>query len=168
MRFHRSQERSGRRAGSGYFSGVSRTPYRRRRIAAALIVTLQLLLVVRAYEADHAVFGFQMFPESSDWQADIVRVTADGARVDARLPWPGGYRWGDLVRGRGLTDPFVRHHADTGLDSQLHFFEEALDWVAANTPLDTETQYLEATVTVWPNGGGPEVLVFSSDRRVAP
>ena len=133
-----------------------------------MIVTFQLLLVVRAYGADHAVFGFQMFPESSDWQAEIVRVTSDGEQIDVRHSWPGGYRWSDLVRGRGLTDPFVRHHADTGLDSQLHFFEEALDWAAANTPLDAETHHLEATVMVWPNGGEPRTLVFRTHDRPPP
>ena len=54
-----------------------------------------------------------MFPESSTWRADIVRVEADGDRVPITEPW-AGYRWGDLVVGRGLDRPGVRHHADAG------------------------------------------------------
>lgn len=109
------------------------------------LVALQVGLVVRAYDAPHREFGYQMFPEASRWRADIVRVTADGRRVSIREPW-FGYEWSDLVRGRGLTTPWVEHHADSGLDRQLQFLAEALDWVAANTPADRETLYLEAIV----------------------
>ncbi len=143
------------------------TPSRRRaarRAAAIAIVVAQLFFVVRAYSADHAVLGFQMFPESSEWQATIERQLVDGERIDVRREWPGGYRWADLVTGYGLGQPFLRHHADTGLDSTLDFFSAALDWVAANTPLDTEAVRLVATVTVWPNGGDPETVVFEAER----
>ncbi|MFW2332684.1 hypothetical protein [Ilumatobacter sp.] len=109
------------------------------------LVALQIGLVVRAYAAPHREFGYQMFPEASRWRADIVRVTDDGRRVSIREPW-FGYEWSDLVRGRGLTTPWVEHHADSGLDRQLQFLAEALDWVAANTPADRETLYLEAIV----------------------
>jgi len=135
-----------------------------RRIGAAAIVVAQLLLVVGAYSTEHAVFGFQMFPESSDWQATIERELADGERADIRQEWPGNYAWSDLVTGFGLGGPFTRHHADTGLDSTLDFFGAALDWVAANTPLDTEAVRLVATVTVWPNGRAPETIVFEVER----
>lgn len=135
-----------------------------RRILAATIISAQLLLVVRAYSADHAFFGFQMFPESSEWQATIERQLPDGTLVDVRRPWPGGYAWGDLVQGRGLGDPFSRHHADTGLDSTLDFFGSALEWVAVNTPADFETTALIATVTVWHNGRTPESIRFEVQR----
>jgi hypothetical protein len=134
------------------------------RAVAATLLVVQLGLVVRAYSADHAFFGFQMFPESSEWRADIVRVTDDGTSIDIREPWPGGYRWGDLVAGRGLGDPFSRHHADTGLRSTLHFFEEALRWVAANTPGDGVTDRLVATVETWHNGRDPHVVVIEVRR----
>lgn len=116
-----------------------------RRVVVVGFVALQLGLVVRAYQAPHKEFGYQMFPEASRWRADIVRVTDDGRRVSVREPWHG-YEWTSLVRGRGLTTPWIEHHADSGLDRQLRFLEEALDWVAANTPDDDETLYLEATV----------------------
>ena len=116
-----------------------------RRVVVVGFVALQLGLVVRAYGAPHKEFGYQMFPEASRWRADIVRVTADGRRVSIREPWDG-YEWSTLVRGRGLTTPWIEHHADSGLDRQLRFLEEALDWVATNTPDDDETRYLEATV----------------------
>jgi hypothetical protein len=137
---------------------------RLRRGAAVAIIVVQLLLVVRAYSADHAFFGFQMFPESSEWMATIEREIADGTRIDVREPWPGGYRWGDLVAGRGLDHPFSRRHADTGLDSTLHFFSEALDWVALHTPGDTETIRLVATVTTWHNGREPTIRTIAAER----
>jgi hypothetical protein len=120
-----------------------------RRAAVAVVAAAQIFLVVRAYGADHAVFGFQMFPESSTWSADIVRVTTDGREADVRDPWPGGYRWSDLVAGRGLGHPFEVQHADAGVRSTLSF----------------ETRYLEARVTYWENGRGPHSVVLTSLER---
>ena len=40
------------------------------------------------------------------------------------------------------------------------------DYVAANTPRDRETAYLEAIVTYWRNGRDPETVVFRSEPRV--
>jgi hypothetical protein len=138
-----------------------------RRTVVVTVVVLQIALVVRAYWAPHKEFGYQMFPEASAWQADIVRVTDDGRRVSVEQPWYG-YRWNQLVDDRGLTWPWVRHHADAGLDNQLAFLAEALDWVAANTPRDTETRYLEAVVTTWFNMRGPETTTMRSPDRVPP
>lgn len=143
---------------------ISSRRHAARRAVAIAIVAIQLFLVVRAYSADHAFFGFQMFPESSEWRAVIERELADGTRIDVRQPWPGTYRWGDLVAGRGLDVPFRRHHADAGLSSTLHFFSEALEWVAANTPEDEQTVRLVASVTVWHNGDPPRVIRFRADR----
>jgi hypothetical protein len=128
------------------------------------VVALQVGLAARGYSADHKPFAFQMFPESSTWRADVVRVTADGRRIPIEQPW-AGYRWEELVQGRGLTYPAVRHHADAGLDNQLAFLASALDWVADNTPRDHDTRYLEATVTAWHNDDPPRVRVLRSDDR---
>jgi hypothetical protein len=137
-----------------------------RRVVVAIVVLAQLTFVVRAYFSDHREFGYQMFPESSTWQAEIVRVTSDGRRVPISDPWHG-YRWSDMVRSRGLARPDVRHHADAGLDNQLAFLDAALDYVAGHTPLDTETLYLEAVVTAWHNTDEPAVVVLrSADRTV--
>jgi hypothetical protein len=130
------------------------------------VVVLQLGLVARGYWSDHKQFAFQMFPESSTWRADVVRVTVDGRRVPIERPW-AGYRWDELVRGRGLSQPSIRHHADAGLANQLAFFAAALDWVAGNTPRDDETRYLEATVTSWHNADAPRVEVVRSRVREA-
>ena len=135
-----------------------------RRIVFVGLIVLQLAMVARAYSAPHKEFGFQMFPESSQWQADIVRVTADGERVAVTEPW-AGYEWSELVRGRGLTAPWRRQHADAGVDNQLAFLTEALDWVALHTPGDRETRYLEADVTVWHNLGEPTSVVLRSRER---
>jgi hypothetical protein len=133
-------------------------------VVVVAVVAAQVGLVARGYRADHKEFAFQMFPESSTWRATVVRVTADGRRVPIERPW-SGYRWDELVRGRGLGNPSVRHHADAGLDNQLAFLDAALDWVAANTPRDRETRYLEARVTSWHNAGPPRSGVLRSRVR---
>jgi hypothetical protein len=140
---------------------------RLRRIVFVGVIVLQLAFIVRAYSAPHKEFGFQMFPEASSWQAEIVRVTADGERVPIDQPW-FGYEWNDLVPERGLSSPWRRHHADAGLDNQLAFLKEALAWVANNTPRDPETRYLEATVTTWFNMREPTTTVFRSPDRALP
>lgn len=137
-----------------------------RRAVVVAVVVAQLAFVVRGYFAPHKEFAYQMFPESSTWQADIVRVTGDGRRITVEEPW-FGYSWPRLVTSRGLARPWVRHHADAGLDNQLAFLEAALDYVAGNTPLDTETLYLEATVTAWHNTDPPTTIVMRSDDRDA-
>lgn len=135
-----------------------------RRVVFVGVIVLQLVLVLRAYWAPHKEFGFQMFPEASSWQAEIVRVTADGKRVPIEQPW-FGYEWNDLAFERGLASPWVRHHASAGLDNQLAFLDEALDWFAANTPRDTETRYYEAAVTTWFNMRGPSITTLRSQDR---
>jgi hypothetical protein len=134
-------------------------------IVVAVIVT-QAFFVVRAYWAPHKEFGFQMFPESSTWQADVVRITTDGRRVPVAEPWDG-YQWAVLVPNRGLAFPDVRKHADAGLDNQLAFLDAALDYVATHTPDDRQTRYLEATVTAWYDDDPPHTVVLrSADREV--
>jgi hypothetical protein len=135
-----------------------------RRVVVVAVVVVQLALVARGYWADHKEFAFQMFPESSSWRADVVRVTADGRRLPVEAGW-SGYRWDELVQDRGLRYPAVRHHADAGLDNQLAFLDAALDWVAANTPRDRETRYLEAEVTAWHNDDPVRTEVMRSGVR---
>jgi hypothetical protein len=131
------------------------------------LIVVQLALIVRAYWAPHHEFGYQMFPEASEWQAQIVRVTADGSSIPIEQPW-AGYEWNQLVQGRGLSSPWHRHHADAGLDNQLAFLDEALDWVADHTPADVETVRLEATVTTWFNLRAPTTAVLRSHDRELP
>ena len=135
-----------------------------RRAVVITVVASQLFFVARGYWADHKEFAFQMFPESSTWRADVVRVTADGRRVPVEVPW-AGYRWAELVPNEGLSYPAVRRHATAGLDNQLAFLDSALDWVAENTPRDHETRYLEAKVTAWHNDDPPQVSVLRSETR---
>ena len=141
-----------------------KVPIVARRVLVIAVVVLQIGFIARGYSSDHKEFAFQMFPESSTWRADVVRVTADGRRVPVEVPW-SGYRWEDLVPKLGLRYPSVRHHATAGLDNQLAFLDSALDWVAANTPRDRETRYLEARVTAWHNDDPPRLEVFRSDTR---
>jgi hypothetical protein len=142
----------------------SRLPVVGRRVAVVAVVVVQLALVARGYWADHKEFAFQMFPESSTWRADVVRVTADGRRVPVEAGW-AGYRWDELVQDRGLRYPALRHHADAGLDNQIAFLDAALDWVADNTPRDRETRYLEAEVTAWHNDDPASAEVLRSHVR---
>ncbi len=138
-----------------------------RRIVVIVVVALQFGFVVRAYWAPHREFGYQMFAEASEWQADIVRVTARGERIPITEPW-SGYDWPELVGGRGLSTPWRRHHADSGIDRQLAFLGEALDWVAEHTPDDTDTRYLEAEVTTWHNMDPPTTRTMRSSLRAVP
>ena len=133
-------------------------------VAFVTVVVVQLAFVVAGYSSDHKTFAFQMFPEASTWQADVVRVTDDGRRVPVSEPW-AGYRWDELVPDSALTYPEVRHHADAGLDNQLAFLRSALNYVADHTPRDHETRYLEARVTAWHNDDPPRVEVFRSHAR---
>ena len=135
-----------------------------RRIVVAVVVVAQMTFVVRAYHSPHKEFGFQMFPESSTWQAEIVRVTDDGRRIPVSEPWDG-YTWSQLVRVRGLSSPSRRRHADAGLSNQVAFLDAALDYVAAHTPRDTETRYLQAEVTTRHNNHEPKTLVLRSIDR---
>jgi hypothetical protein len=135
-----------------------------RRVIVLTVVALQVGLAIRGYSSDHKAFAFQMFPESSEWSADVVRVTRDGRRVPVEQPW-AGYRWDAMVGDVGLQDPEVRKHADAGLRNQLAFLRSSLNWVAENTPRDHETRYLEARVTAWHNADPPRVEVFRSRIR---
>lgn len=135
-----------------------------RRVVVVGVVLLQLGLVARGYWSDHREFAFQMFPESSEWRADVFRVTAQGRRIPVEVGW-SGYDWDRLVRDRGLSYPSLRHHADAGLSNQLAFLQAALDWVAANTPRDHSTRYLEAKVTAWHNADPPRVEIMRSRGR---
>jgi len=135
-----------------------------RRVVFLGVIALQLLLVARGYRSDHKEFAFQMFPEASTWQAEVVRVLPNGDRVPVEQPWDG-YSWDRLVRDRGLQDLTVRHHADAGVDSQLAFLREALDYVATHTPSDTRTRYYEARVTFWHNDDAPRTVVYRSGAR---
>ncbi len=135
---------------------------RGRRIVFVGVLVAQVFFVVRAYWAPHNELGFQMFPEASQWQAEVVRVTVDGRRV------PIDDAWSALVTERGLGHPGHRQHANNGLASQVAFLEDALAWVAANTPDDRETRYYEATVTEWHNADPPVTTVLRSPERDLP
>jgi hypothetical protein len=134
------------------------------RVVFCAVIAAQLAFIVRAYFASHAFFGFQMFPESSRWRAEIVRVTRDGRRLSIKQPW-SGYRWAAMVPTRGLGNPTPLHHADHGIRTTLAFLDDALDYVATHTPLDRDTLYLEARVTYFHNRSGPYTLVLRSRDR---
>lgn len=125
---------------------------RGRRLVVAAVLVAQGALLVRGTTADHAEFAWHMFPEASEWRADITR---DGVRVTDT-------EWNGHVQGRGLGSPSVRHHADAGVDSQLAFLRAALDWFADH---DGEDGVVEAVVTYWFNGYEPSMVTYRSAGR---
>lgn len=128
------------------------------------VVALQAVLVVRGGFDVHKVFGFRPFNESDTWQADIVRVTADGDRLPVDDgTW--GYEWNALVGDPTLRSPWQRRHASGGADSVMDLLDRALAWVADHTPADTETVRLEATVSVSRSARPPEIHVFVTAER---
>ena len=128
------------------------------------VLTLQAALAVNGYRDPHKFFAFQPFNESSTWSADIVRVTWDGERKPVADEW-AGYRWSSLVGMPALTGYSRTRHASYGVDATIAFLDDALDWVATNTPADHETRYLEAIVTYHRNTRGPQVTVLRSVER---
>lgn len=142
-------------------------PRWRVRLAAvcfAVAVSAQVGLALNGYRDPHKFFAFQPFNESSTWRADIVRVTWDGRRVPVEDDW-AGYEWDALVDMSALQRPEQLRHAYMGVDATVDFLDDALDWVAANTPADRATRYLEATVTYFRNTRGPEHVVLRSEDR---
>lgn len=133
-------------------------------LAGTLLVHGSLL--VRGASDPHKLFGFRPFNESDTWQADIVRVHADGIRV-ALDDGTWQYDWDELVGA-----PKVQHldrlrHAAAGARASVDFLQRALDWAVAHIPEDPDTVALEATVTVFHNTRGPQVVVLRSvDRQV--
>lgn len=135
------------------------------RITFVTVVVLQLYFIHRGYSDPHKHFAFQPFNESDQWSAKIVRVTKSGKRINVRKKW-FGYRWGRLVQARGLSQPWFWKRANSGSRSILVFLQEALDWVADNTPRDTETLYYEAKVKYKANRRGPYIARLKSHTRV--
>lgn len=131
----------------------------------AVAVAAQAGFAVNGYRDPHKLFAFQPFNESSTWRADIVRVTWEGKRVPVEEDW-AGYEWDSLVGMSALQGPDQLRHAYMGVGATVDFLDEALDWVAANTPADQETRYLEATVTYYRNTRGPEQVVLRSEERL--
>jgi hypothetical protein len=134
------------------------------RVVFISVIVVQVGLLVNGYREPHKYFAFQPFNESSTWQADIHRVTWDGERIPVDESWEG-YDWNSLVDMGALQNPGQLRHAYMGVGATLDFLDHALDWVAAHTPNDTETRYLEATVTYYENTRGPHEVVLRSDER---
>ena len=109
-----------------------------------------------------------MFPESSTWQADVVRVTADGRRMPVTEPWDG-YRWAALVPSRGLAVPGRppprrrRARQPARLPRRRPRLRRR-----PTRPDDRETRYLEATVTAWHDDDPPHTVVLRSADRDVP
>ncbi len=144
-------------------------PRWRRRLLTGFIVavlSIQIGFAINGYRDPHKFFAFQPFNESSTWKADIVRITWNGERVPISEGW-AGYDWDELVGMAALQGPGRLRHAYMGVGATLDFLDDALDWVATNTPGDHDTRYLEATVISFRNTRGPTVTVLRSVERPA-
>ena len=138
-----------------------------RRLIVVLFVGMSLAGVIAGYSGSR-VMAWQMFPEASRWEADIVRITPSDERVAISEPWPGGYEWSAMVTESGLSQPGVESHAAYGIDVTLAALQHALDWVATDTPQDTDTVQLEAIVRYRRNGGDFETITLRSIVRAVP
>jgi hypothetical protein len=127
-----------------------------RRLVVGSVLAAQAALLVRGTWSDHKELAWRMFPEASEWRADLWLVGEDGRRspIDDAA-------WGRLVRGRGLDRPSVRHHADAGIANQLAFLRSAVRWYATHDDADG---VVEADVTYWRNVRGPRHVVYRSER----
>ncbi len=148
-------------------SGAHRPLWRRRgaRWFAAAVVVAQLALVANGYRDPHNYFAFQPFNESSTYAVELVRALDDGQRVPVPNGRWEGYDWNELIDWGPLRSPWHQRHAFSGIDAVVDFLDYALDWMADNTPGDTETRYWEATVTYYRNARGPHVTVIRSHDR---
>lgn len=151
----------------GRIGRVEQRPCWRRRVVTGFIVAvlaIQVGFALNGYRDPHKFFAFQPFNESSTWRADIVRVTWDGERLPVEGGW-AGYDWNELVDTAALQHPWRTRHAYMGVGATIDFLDQALDWIAANTPDDLDTRFLEATVTSFENTRGPTVTVVRSAER---
>ncbi len=135
------------------------------RLVFVSVLALQLGAVVHAYGDPHKRFGYQPFPESSTFAANIVRVRWDGPPMLVDDAAFAGYRWAELVTARGLDRPSVHRHAPYGVAATLDMLQKALDYVATHTPRDHETRYLEAEGFTIRNRGEPRHLRLRSVER---
>jgi hypothetical protein len=131
------------------------------------VLAVQVGFALNGYRDPHKFFAFQPFNESSTWSADIVRVTWDGERLPIDDGW-AGYDWDSLVDMPALQGHSRQRSAYMGVGATVDFLDDALDWVATNTPADRETRYLEARVTYFENTRGPRVTVLRSIERSQP
>lgn len=121
------------------------------------------VLLVRAGSDPHKLFGFRPFNESDAWQAEVVRVHADGTRHPV-TDGTWGYDWDELVGTDKLRELDRMRHASAGAPAGVDFLDRALDWIVDSIPEDPDTVALEARVTVRHNTGGPETVVLRSER----
>ena len=137
----------------------------------------QLALVAWSYVRGDRLGGYQMFAETTFFDARLYRVTADGRRVFAKGgQWSAanatgatkGYRWGAFVDDFRLDKLETRTRAKIGIDVTLKFFQAALDHVARSIPDDRETLRLEMVVEYdTASGRHHETTLTSIERREA-
>jgi hypothetical protein len=126
-------------------------------------LTVHGVLLVRGESDPHKLFGFRPFNESDSWRFDVVRVHADGSRHPVGDgTW--AYEWNELIGANKLLGEGRLRHASAGAPASVDFLERALDWAVSNIPDDEDTVALEAEVTIYRNGRGPDEIELRSER----
>ncbi len=136
-----------------------------RRVVFACVVLASVGAVVAGQVGTSRLFAWQMFPETSTRHAEIVRITASGEAIDIDEPWPGGYRWSELVAGTGMENVTDPGPASYGVAVTTDRLQRTIDWVAANTPEDTETVRIRATLWTSHNGRAGTATILESVAR---
>jgi hypothetical protein len=126
-----------------------------------LFFGVEAVLIATAGMRSDRSYGFRMFPESSAIVLQVSRRTADGkvtpitggkwqARdCDGKGHW---LSWGKLVRFPAPSKLGERVGAPYGIESETQRAEDAVRWVASNTPEDCETRALIAHIERKKNG----------------
>ena len=127
-------------------------------------LALHAALLIRGETDPHKLFGFRPFNESDSWQFEVTRVHSDGSRHPVEDgTW--AYEWDERVGTNKLRGEGNFRHASAGASASLDFLDRALDWLVDNIPDDRDTVALEAHVTIYRNGRGPEHVELRSDRE---
>lgn len=137
----------------------------------------QIVLVAASHARGDKLFGYQMFAETTYFEAKLHRVLADGRRVHApRGSWQAKgadgrrrqFRWQHQVRDFKLDALDRRQRAKISIATTLKFFRLALVHVAEHIPDDAETLRLELDVEYRTADGKSHAVTLASPARALP
>ena len=140
----------------------------------ALYLGVQLFMIVHAHFTPNKHFGFWMFPESTSFEANLVRVLNDGSEIKTRKgSWtvqtddgPVSYQWNSFVQGYRLDRLGDWGRCKGSFNDTVKYFQAALDYVADRIPEDASTARLVLKVRYRRAGGPQEFIVIESKPRL--
>jgi hypothetical protein len=147
-------------------------PRARIAFAVAWLLGQGVLVFTSGSRPDH-IFGFRMFPEASQLQIRLARLTESGERPALDGEWSAldsagqlrHFSFRDRVRDPVLGSLDTRVFAAYGADTQLARLQRAIDDLAEHTPEDAETLRFVAHVSVWRNGREAVTYTLQSALR---